>query len=68
MLYCQAYPVRKMVPLDRLASASPCVGGEFDECPLFRELSCQPDVRPQRAPDELPTGQGDPRPPRPDRS
>ena len=39
MLFCQAYPVKKMVPLDRLASANPCLGGEFQECPLFRELS-----------------------------
>ncbi len=39
MLFCRAYPVKKMVPLDRLASANPCLGGEFQECPLFKELS-----------------------------
>jgi hypothetical protein len=38
MLFCQAYPVRKMVPLDRLASADPCLGREFSQCPLFKEL------------------------------
>ncbi len=39
MLFCRAYPVKKMVPLDRLASANPCLGGDFSACPLFRELS-----------------------------
>jgi hypothetical protein len=28
-----------MVPLDRLASANPCLGGDFQQCPLFKELS-----------------------------
>jgi len=39
MLFCQAYPVKKMVPLDRLASANPCLSGDFEHCPLFRDLS-----------------------------
>ena len=39
MLFCRAYPVKKMVPLDRLASVNPCLGGDFSNCPLFRELS-----------------------------
>ena len=38
MLFCQAYPVKKMVPLDRLASADPCLGKDFSKCPLFTEL------------------------------
>jgi hypothetical protein len=38
MLFCQAYPIRKMVPLDRLASADPCLGKDFSQCPLFKEL------------------------------
>jgi hypothetical protein len=41
MLFCQAYPVKKMVPLDRLASANPCLGGDFQNCPLFQELSAK---------------------------
>ena len=41
MLFCQAYPVKKMVPLDRLASVDPCVGGDFQHCPLFQELSAK---------------------------
>jgi len=39
MLFCRAYPVKKMVPLDRLASADPCLGKDFENCPLFRELA-----------------------------
>ncbi len=39
MLFCRAYPVKKMVPLDRLATANPCLGGDFTACPLFQELS-----------------------------
>ncbi len=38
MLFCQAYPVKKMVPLDRLASGEPCLGKDFAQCPLFKEL------------------------------
>lgn len=38
MLFCDAYPVKKMLPLDRIASAHPCLGREFDRCPLYQEL------------------------------
>jgi len=38
MLFCQAYPVKKMVPLDRLASANPCLSGDFEHCPLYQDL------------------------------
>jgi len=41
MLFCQAYPIKKMVPLDRLASADPCLGKDFQNCPLFRELTAR---------------------------
>ncbi|MBI2221743.1 MAG: hypothetical protein HYU53_11120 [Acidobacteria bacterium] len=36
MLFCDAYPVKKMLPLDRIATADPCLG-QFHDCPLFRE-------------------------------
>jgi hypothetical protein len=39
MLFCRAYPVKKMVPLHSLASANPCLGGDFQQCPLFKDLS-----------------------------
>jgi hypothetical protein len=37
MLYCDAYHIKKMVPLDRLVSASPCLAQDFAGCPLFQE-------------------------------
>jgi len=39
MLFCQTHSVKKMVPLDRLASVNPCLGGDFQQCPLFKDLS-----------------------------
>lgn len=38
MLYCQAYPVKKLIPLDRIASADPCLGVDFEACPLFKDV------------------------------
>jgi hypothetical protein len=38
MLYCQAYPVKKLVPLDRIASADPCLSREYEACPLFKDV------------------------------
>ena len=37
MLFCDAYCVKKMLPLDRIATANPCLG-EFGSCPLFQEV------------------------------
>ena len=36
MLFCDAYPVKKMLPLDRIATADPCLG-HFEGCPLYTE-------------------------------
>ncbi|KAA0256086.1 MAG: hypothetical protein EDX89_03210 [Acidobacteria bacterium] len=38
MLYCDACHVRKMVPLDHLASASPCLVQSYADCPLYQEV------------------------------
>ncbi|HVL69310.1 MAG TPA: hypothetical protein VM364_18780 [Vicinamibacterales bacterium] len=38
MLSCDACPVKKMLPLDRLATANPCLG-EFHRCPVFQEVA-----------------------------
>jgi hypothetical protein len=38
MLFCDAYAVKKMLPLDRLATAHPCLGHEFERCPVFQEI------------------------------
>jgi hypothetical protein len=37
MLYCDACPFKKMVPLDHLVSASPCLALEFQACRHFLE-------------------------------
>lgn len=37
MLSCDACPIRKMLPLDRIATANPCLG-EFQNCPVFKEV------------------------------
>lgn len=38
MVFCRAYPVKKLVPRNRLAAIGPCQGGSFEACPLYREL------------------------------
>lgn len=42
MLYCRAYPVKKLIPLDRIASGEPCFGCEFTACPLFKDALSGP--------------------------
>jgi len=37
MLFCDAYPTKKMLPLDRLATGDPCLG-DFHDCPMYQEL------------------------------
>lgn len=37
MLFCDAYPMKKMLPLDRIATADPCLCG-FEGCPIFKEV------------------------------
>ncbi len=37
MSFCRAFPVRKLVPSDRVVTASPCDGECFGECPVYRE-------------------------------
>ena len=36
--YCRAYPVKKMVPSDRLHANCVCTQEGYDDCPLFREV------------------------------
>jgi hypothetical protein len=37
MLYCDACPTKKMLPLDHLVSSRPCRAGLYVDCPLFQE-------------------------------
>lgn len=36
MLFCDAYPAHKMLPLDRIVTADPCLG-QFLGCPIYQE-------------------------------
>jgi hypothetical protein len=37
MVFCRAYPVKKLVPIDRVTTESTCEGNGFKGCPLFLE-------------------------------
>jgi len=41
MIFCEASPVKKMLPLERVKSPSRCFGDNFGECPLFAELAAR---------------------------
>ncbi len=41
--FCRAYPVKKMVPSDRLQANCICTCERFEECPLFREIMAKLD-------------------------
>ena len=36
--FCRAYPVKKMVPSDRIQANCICTCEGFDDCPVFREV------------------------------
>jgi hypothetical protein len=38
MLSCDAFHVKKMLPLDRIATGNPCLG-EFHVCPFYQECT-----------------------------
>ncbi len=38
MAYCSAYPVRKLVPKDRMTEKCACTCDDYSSCSLFREL------------------------------
>jgi hypothetical protein len=37
MVFCRAFPVKKLVPLDQVSPESRCEGDEFRRCPLYRD-------------------------------
>lgn len=51
MVFCRAYPVKKLVPLDQVTLASTCEEG-FCECPLFKEAL----ARTRRGAEDEPVG------------
>jgi hypothetical protein len=38
MVSCNAYPIKKMVPRDRITTATRCFEGHFRDCPLYQEI------------------------------
>jgi hypothetical protein len=36
--FCRAYPVKKMVPSDRIQANCMCTTESFDGCPMFQEV------------------------------
>lgn len=38
MLYCDACPMKKMVPLDHLVSGGPCVASSYEDCPMYLDV------------------------------
>ena len=41
MAFCRAFPVKKLVPSDRVVTTSPCDGECFGECPVYREATAR---------------------------
>ncbi len=39
MVFCRAYPVKKLVPVDRVTTASSCDGERYASCPAFTEAA-----------------------------
>lgn len=37
MVFCRASPVKKLVPIDHVTTASRCEGDCYKGCPLFQE-------------------------------
>jgi hypothetical protein len=37
MVFCQASPLKKLIPSDRISTASACEGDAFGTCALYRE-------------------------------
>jgi hypothetical protein len=48
MVFCEAYPVKKMVPLERIQTAGHCFGGNFQTCPLFEEVTARMHPAPRK--------------------
>ena len=47
MLFCDGYARKKLLPLDRIATANPCLG-DFHDCPIFKEVITRLNVESNR--------------------
>jgi hypothetical protein len=44
MVFCRAYPVKKLIPRSRSMTNSACQGNGFGRCPFFQEVTARPDA------------------------
>lgn len=38
MLYCDACPVKKLLPRNQVVSIGPCANTDHERCPLYQEM------------------------------
>jgi hypothetical protein len=55
MAYCSAYPVRKLVPKDRMTEKCACTCDDFNACTLFSELMARLRTAPEAGAGDLET-------------
>jgi hypothetical protein len=58
MVFCRAYPVKKLVPVDRVTTASTCGADGFCDCPLYREALARTGKTPEGEGSETSTEKG----------
>jgi hypothetical protein len=58
MVFCRAYPVKKLVPVDRVTTASTCGAEGFFDCPLYREALARSGKAPEVEGSETSTEKG----------
>jgi len=39
MVYCRAYPVKKLIPRHMVTTDSPCIGKGYQSCPFYQEIT-----------------------------
>lgn len=49
MVYCRAYPVKKLIPRHMVTTTSPCMGKGYQSCPFFLEIVARQEEVPRRA-------------------
>ena len=46
MVFCRAYPVKKLIPRARGTTACPCMSDGFERCPFFQEFTARTGFEP----------------------
>ena len=58
MVFCRAYPVKKLVPVDRVTTANTCGSDGFCSCPLYAEALARSGKTPEAEKSETSTEKG----------